>query len=73
MQPWSVARVPEEAALSSRALLDYLYAVQASGMEHHSVMIYRRGLLAASMQFAPHTADEPHKPLIPARSGVSLT
>ena len=60
MQPWSVARVPEEAALSSRALLDYLYAVQASGMEHHSVMIYRRGLLAASMQFAPHTADEPH-------------
>ena len=32
MQPWSVARVPEEAALSSRALLDYLYAVQASGM-----------------------------------------
>ena len=60
MTPFAIARTPEEAGLSSRALLDYLDAVAASGMEHHCVMIYRRGLLAATLAFAPHTPQEPH-------------
>lgn len=76
---WQIARVPEEAALSSRALLDYMDAVAASGMEHHSVMIYRRGTLAASLHFAPHTADTPHicyslsKPFTSAAAGLAVS
>ncbi|MBR3794474.1 MAG: serine hydrolase [Clostridia bacterium] len=60
MNPFKAASVPEEAGLSSRALLDYLDALKASGIEQHSVMVVKNNMLAASMHFAPHTAHTPH-------------
>ena len=60
MNPWKIASVPEEAGLSSRALLDYLDAIQASGIEQHSVMVVKDGMLAANIHYAPHTQKTPH-------------
>ncbi len=60
MTPWKIASTPEEAGLSSKAMMDYLDALKDSGMEHHSIMVFKNGFLAASMHFAPHTAKTPH-------------
>lgn len=78
MIPWKIASAPEEAGLSSKALMDYLDAVEESKLEHHSVMIYKDGFLAASMHFAPHTAKTPHvcysisKPFTSAAAGFAV-
>ena len=60
MNPWTIANTPEEGGLSSRALLDYLDAVKASGIEQHSVMVVKDGVLAANIHYAPHTQKTPH-------------
>ena len=60
MNPWTVVSTPEEGGLSSRALLDFLDAAESAGIELHSVMVVKRGKLAASMHFAPHTPKTPH-------------
>lgn len=60
MNPWKIASSPEEAGLSSQALMDYLDALKASGIEQHSVMVIKNGMLAADIHFAPHTAKTPH-------------
>ena len=60
MNPWMTAHTPEEAGLSSRALLDFLDAADAAGIELHSVMVVKDGKLAANMHFAPHTQHTPH-------------
>ena len=60
MNPWIVASCPEEAGLSSRAMLDFLDAAQDAGIELHSVMVVKDGKLAANMHFAPHTQKTPH-------------
>lgn len=60
MNPWIVASCPEEAGLSSRAMLDFLDAAQEAGIELHSVMVVKDGKLAANMHFAPHTQHTPH-------------
>ncbi len=60
MTPFKTAAAPEEAGLSSQALLDFLDAAKAAGIELHSVMVIKDGLLAANMHFAPHTAKTPH-------------
>ena len=78
MNPWRIAETPEEAGLSSRALLDYLDALEASGMEQHSVMVIKNGMLAAGMHFAPHTEKTPHicysisKPFTSAAAGFAV-
>ena len=60
MNPWTIANTPEEGGLSSRALLDYLDAIKASGIEQHSVMVVKDGVLAANIHYAPHTQKTPH-------------
>ena len=60
MTPWTIAKTPEEAGLSSRAMLDFLDAAKAAGIQLHSVMVIKDGVLAADMHFAPHTAKTPH-------------
>lgn len=60
MNPWKIASCPEEAGLSSRALLDYLDALAASGIEQHSLMVVKNGMLAANIHFGPHTQKTPH-------------
>lgn len=60
MTPWKIAHTPEEAGLSSQAMLDFLDAAKAAGIELHSVMVIKDGMLAANMHFAPHTAKTPH-------------
>ena len=51
---------PEDAGLSSRGLMRYLDAVQASGLEHHAILVARHGKLAARMCFAPYDETMPH-------------
>ena len=60
MNPWIVSNTPEEGGLSSRALLDYLDAVEASGIQQHSVMVVKDGRLAANIHYAPYTQHTPH-------------
>ena len=78
MIPWKIANTPEEAGLSSQALLDFLDAAKAAGIALHSVMVIKDDLLAASMHFAPHTAKTPHvcysvsKPFTSVASGFAV-
>ena len=44
MQPWKIAQTPEEAGLSSEGILSYLDAVEASGIEHHSILVLKNGM-----------------------------
>ncbi len=60
MTPWKIANTPEEAGLSSKAMLDFLDAAKAAGIQLHSVMVIKDGILAANMHFAPHTQKTPH-------------
>lgn len=58
--PWLVTNKPEDAGISSKGLLTYLDEVEKSGLEHHSIMIYRHGKLALSMNWKPYCLDMPH-------------
>ena len=60
MQPWKIAQTPEEAGISSEGILKYLDAVEASGIEHHSILVLRNGMLACKMNFAPYDDQTPH-------------
>lgn len=78
MKPWKIAQTPEEGGLSSRALLAYLDALEAAGIEQHSLMVIKNGCLAASIHHAPHTANTPHvcysmsKPFTSAAAGFAV-
>ena len=78
MNPWKIAQTPEEGGLSSRALLDYLDALKASGIRQHSLMVVKNGCLAASIHHAPHTPHTPHicysmsKPFTSAAAGFAV-
>lgn len=79
MNPWTIANTPEEAGLSSRALLDFLDAAESAGIELHSVMVVKDGKLAANMHFAPHTQKTPHicysmsKPFTSMAAGFAIS
>lgn len=79
MKPWSIASSPEEGGLSSRALIDFLDAAESAGIELHSVMVVKNGILAANMHFAPHTQYTPHicysmsKPFTSMAAGFAVT
>ena len=60
MTPWKIAGTPEEAGLSSKAMLDFLDAAKAADIQLHSVMVIKDGMLAANMHFTPHTQKTPH-------------
>lgn len=60
MQPWKIAHTPEEAGLSSQGILNYLDAVKASGIEPHSILVLKDGMLACKMNFAPYDDQTPH-------------
>jgi CubicO group peptidase (beta-lactamase class C family) len=59
-QPWQTVTRPEDAGLSSRGLLEYLNAVEKSGLEHHSIMILRHGKLALTLNWKPYDIHAPH-------------
>lgn len=77
--PWIVAHTPEEGGLSSRALLDYIDAIKETGIEQHSVMVVKRGVLAASIHYAPYTEKTPHicysmsKPFTSMAAGFAIS
>ncbi len=61
MEQWTKVKIPEDAGLSSRGLLNYLDAVaNAPEVEHHAIMVLRHGKLAATMNFAPYDNQTPH-------------
>ena len=60
MKPYESARVPEEAGVSSAQVLRYLDALEASGIEHHALVVLRHGKKALDISFAPYSAHEPH-------------
>ena len=59
-EPWKMALVPEDAGLSSRGILNYLDAVKESGIEPHSILVIKDGMLACKMNFAPYDDQTPH-------------
>ena len=60
VQPWKIAQTPEEAGVSSAGILKYLDAVKESGIEHHSILVLKNGMLACKMNFAPYDDQTPH-------------
>ncbi len=60
MTPWINASTPEEAGVSSKGLMRYLDALEASGIEHHSIVVLRNGKLACKINFAPYDDQTPH-------------
>ena len=60
MKPWENVSVPEEAGISSKGLLRYLDAVEAAGLEHHSILIWKDGKLACKLNFTPYDDQTPH-------------
>lgn len=58
---WPAVSCPEDAGISSKGLLDYLDAVEKSGLEHHAVVVLRHGKLACRMDFAPYDGQTPHQ------------
>lgn len=46
--------------VSSRGLIDLLDAIDASGIELHSLMVLRRGRVVAEGWWEPYRPDEPH-------------
>ena len=60
MKPWEIASVPEEAGVSSKGLLRYLDEVAASGLEHHSILVWKDGKLACKLNYAPYDDQTPH-------------
>ena len=60
MMPWETVSVPEEAGISSKGLLRYLDAVEASGLEHHSILIWKDCKLACRLNYAPYDDQTPH-------------
>ncbi|MBR5287674.1 MAG: serine hydrolase [Clostridia bacterium] len=78
MTPWKLVNTPEEAGLSSRAMLDLLDAAKAADIQLHSVMVIKDDKLAVNMHFAPHTQKTPHicysvsKPFTSAAAGFAV-
>ena len=60
MKPIEIAAYPEEAGVSSAAVLRFLDALEASGIELHAMTVLHHGKQALSASFAPCSADEPH-------------
>ena len=60
VEPWKVANCPEEAGVSSKGVLAFLDALQEAGIEPHSILVLRNGMLACKMNFAPYDDQTPH-------------
>jgi len=58
--PIEIAAYPEEAGLSSSALLSFFDQLEASGLEFHALTVLRHGKEALRVSFAPYGADQPH-------------
>jgi Beta-lactamase class C and other penicillin binding proteins len=51
---------PEQEGVSSKGIIDFIDAVEASGQEIHSFMLLRHGKVVAEGWWAPHTPEELH-------------
>ena len=60
LEPWKIAKFPEEAGISSKGVLAFLDALQEAGIEPHSILVLRNGMLACKMNFAPYDDQTPH-------------
>lgn len=60
MTPIIHAAYPEEAGISSAALLRFLDQLEASGLELHAITVLRHGKEALRASFAPYSAERPH-------------
>ena len=55
------AKTPEEAGVSSQGIRDFLVAMDATGLELHSFMVLRRGIVAAECFRAPFQPEYRHQ------------
>lgn len=60
MMPIQIAAHPEEAGISSAALLRFFDKLEESGLEFHAITVLRHGKEALRASFAPYGAEEPH-------------
>ena len=54
------AAAPEEAGISSRGLLDFIDKAEEKGLELHSLMVLRKGMIACEAAWRPYDPDTPH-------------
>ena len=60
MQALESVRFPEEAGVSSRGILNYIAAREATGLEHHAIWVLRHGRVACKLAYAPYDDHTPH-------------
>ncbi len=64
---------PEEQGLSSRAIVDFLDAVEARGLEMHGLQIIRNGYRIVSLAPRPLSVDAMHRTYSSAKAAVIAT
>ena len=52
--------LPQDKGVDPRAIVDFLDAIQAAGLELHSFMLYRDGAVVSEAFWQPYTARRPH-------------
>gem|GEM_PF-6413829 len=60
-KPLPRAKTPEEAGVSSQGVHEFLRAVEQAGLELHSFMVLRHGIVAAECFRAPFTSEYRHQ------------
>ena len=60
MQQLEYVRLPEDAGISSKGILNYIAAREAAGLEHHAIWVLRHGKVAAKLAYAPYDDHTPH-------------
>jgi len=67
-----IASTPDEAGVSSAAVLRVLSRLEQRGLNMHSLLIARQGVLAFEGYWAPFTAETPHRLYSASKSYVSV-
>ncbi len=67
-----VAATPDEAGVPALALLRLLDRLERRGLNTHSLLVARRGVLAFEGYWAPYSAETPHRLYSASKSYVSV-
>ena len=72
MEAFFPKATPEQVGISSQDVIDFIEQLESEDVCMHSVLLIRRGKLAAEAYYAPHTADTMHRMFSVTKSFTSL-